>query len=162
MAWVTISSTAFAGVDPAATALPPARTCVLLCAGAAADVHWLNSLDGGNACLLVDCYRDLSDGVALEEALVLIEVGPVPNCGGLAAQFATPIWRAGGVEVCRGIRNKRSAVPRSSSIESAVCKSPGTYRNTRHCCVRCGWSCTAYRACVPPTIPVEERRGTCR
>ena len=41
---------------------------------AAADVHWLNSLDG-EACLLVDSYRDLSDGVALEEAFRIVLVG---------------------------------------------------------------------------------------
>lgn len=45
-------------------------------------MHWLNSLERGNACLLVDCYRDLSDGVALEEAFSLIEVGP--PCGSLS------------------------------------------------------------------------------
>lgn len=53
----------------------PAQCCVLFFAGAAADVHWLNSLEDGNACLLVDCYRDLADSVALEEAFLLIEVG---------------------------------------------------------------------------------------
>ena len=40
----------------------------------AADVHWLNSLNGGQACLLVDSYRDLRNGEALEEAFHLIEV----------------------------------------------------------------------------------------
>ncbi|CAM9641801.1 unnamed protein product, partial [Ectocarpus sp. 4 AP-2014] len=39
----------------------------------AGDVHWLNSLEGGHACLLVDSYGDLADGVALEEAFLLIE-----------------------------------------------------------------------------------------
>ncbi|CAB1105883.1 unnamed protein product [Ectocarpus sp. CCAP 1310/34] len=41
----------------------------------AGDVYWLNSLEGGHACLLVDTYGDLADGVALEEAFLLIEVG---------------------------------------------------------------------------------------
>jgi len=51
--------------------LVPCR-CTL--AGTAADVHWLNSLKGGQACLLVDSYRDLRDGEAFEEAFSLIEV----------------------------------------------------------------------------------------
>ncbi|CAM9171887.1 unnamed protein product, partial [Laminaria digitata] len=38
----------------------------------AADVHWLNSLDG-EACLLVDSYRDLADGLALEEAVFMAQ-----------------------------------------------------------------------------------------
>lgn len=55
---------------------------MLLCATfcvAAGDVYWLNSLEGGHACLLVDSYGDLADGVALEEAFLLTEVGN--NCG---------------------------------------------------------------------------------
>ena len=47
-------------------------------AATAADVHWLNSLDG-EACLLVDAYRDLADGVALEEAFRMVEVRAEPN-----------------------------------------------------------------------------------
>lgn len=43
-------------------------------AGAASDVHWLNSIDG-EACLLVDSYGDLGDGLAVQEAVCLIEVG---------------------------------------------------------------------------------------
>ncbi|CAM9228108.1 unnamed protein product, partial [Ectocarpus sp. 6 AP-2014] len=39
----------------------------------AGDVYWLNSLEGGHACLLVDSYGDLADGVAVEEAFLLIE-----------------------------------------------------------------------------------------
>lgn len=46
--------------------------------GSAADVHFLNSLEGGEACLLVDCYADLTDGVALEEAFFLLEVKKIP------------------------------------------------------------------------------------
>ncbi|CAM9358231.1 unnamed protein product [Ectocarpus sp. 12 AP-2014] len=46
--------------------------CAIICV-AAGDVYWLNSLEGGHACLLVDSYGDLADGVALEEAFLLIE-----------------------------------------------------------------------------------------
>lgn len=54
--------------------LPLSLACYLLGFGAAADVHFLNSLEGGEACLLVDSYGDLTNGVALEEAFLLIEV----------------------------------------------------------------------------------------
>lgn len=57
---------------PASCALCLFPACAL--AAAAADVHWLNSLEGGRACLLVDSYHDLCDGEALEEAFFLVEV----------------------------------------------------------------------------------------
>lgn len=56
----------------------PLSLLILRCATffvAAGDVYWLNSLEGGHACLLVDSYDNLADGVALEEAFLLIEVG---------------------------------------------------------------------------------------
>lgn len=39
----------------------------------AADIHWLNSL-AGQACLLVDSYRDLADGRAIAEVVGMIQV----------------------------------------------------------------------------------------
>ncbi|CAM9100433.1 unnamed protein product [Scytosiphon promiscuus] len=71
----------------------------------AADVYWLNSLEGGEACLLVDSYRDLADGVALAEALFLIEGNSTPplSCGGRTTQCDDTLRRAlAGVEERNG------------------------------------------------------------
>lgn len=63
--------------------------------GAAADVHFLNSLEGGQACLLVDCYADLTDGVALEEAFFIVEVKK--NSFDIERdKFRNPLLHAGG------------------------------------------------------------------
>lgn len=64
----------------------------------AADVHWLNSLDG-EACLLVDSYDDLRDGIALEEAVALIEVGGLKIAVGLRPHAAVP-YRTLQCDVC--------------------------------------------------------------
>lgn len=40
---------------------------------AASDIHWLNCVDG-EACLLVDSYRDLRDGEAVAEVVAVVQV----------------------------------------------------------------------------------------
>lgn len=80
-------------------------------------MHWLNSLEGGNACLLVDCYRELSDGVALEEAFILIEVGaPFEVWRSSWRYFQPPL--SGDALVCQGHTTKKALSYRTIFAES--------------------------------------------